>query len=879
MGAKQHKLIFDLKNRKLTLDLKEDVYLTIEFRSGSAWFYLGFLVLLFKEMQKRKDLGYYVPIDEVANQLMLLQYISPRRRDHSLDKESLYRKVYQAWTKRLPYLHDAKKSYQVYKKQKFEYRKIKLTDEEITTITRLFFVEGALANARYRIGLIELGIKFDEVKVDESEWEEFLEECKTGSEGNKKKKKEILAEKAPNYEKKWKELCLKMKDLKNSLVFGKFPLEKIFVEPQLNDKPAFRFLDKVLKEKRILVILNEFGMGKSSLCKKYASMLADRYLADPSGKERIPLFIDLEKFFTSDHATDKDLLKSYIEKKHKFLPDEDFLSSTNFCFIADAFDEADKYEENEIKNNFRKLMELSSYGDSRIIITSRPGVFSHLTETAKRQVLQRKDVTYTAIQDFSPEEINKWFENWHEISRKRISYSDIEAKGLEELARNPLLLYMIADVYDELMEKEKYKRAEVYYRFIRKTIKGKFEEDERADSYAGFCFDGEEEYKEVLQEMAYHIFRTGKPMKFTELANILESKFNKGEDKKDAAKSAIVCHFFREIEPGAYNFAHQTFMEFLNAMRVLEILLELVKDKKGKQNHLQAKFRLCGRLVNQTIIDLLKELIDLTREQKRLPDKDIKSLCSLLQEWYTCDDLLLTAPKSSRVSNTDYMSLPRNCDKSLNLRVLSLVVFVYLSSLLEKDPKVETKIFSLADFLSSCQPQGRLWILLVDNLSFADLRQADLSNAFLAGANLRGANLERADLTRANLEDAVLRRANLEGTNFEDANLVEATLTEANLSWGCLSGADLKAAHLEGVDLQGANLQNADLTGAYLTGADITRAKFRRACLADVECSQIIGWDTIVDFDGVDLTYVKGLSEKQIRYALKRGAVRGTMPF
>ncbi len=103
-----------------------------------------------------------------------------------------------------------------------------------------------------------------------------------------------------------------------------------------------------------------------------------------------------------------------------------------------------------------------------------------------------------------------------------------------------------------------------------------------------------------------------------------------------------------------------------------------------------------------------------------------------------------------------------------------------------------------------------------------DLRGEDLGWTDLGGANLRRANLRKALLFGANLRGAILWRANLWRAGLREANLSEANLWQANLF-----GADLK---------------------------------------------YIQGWEEVLDFTDTDINTARGLSRKQIDFALQNGA-------
>ena len=116
-----------------------------------------------------------------------------------------------------------------------------------------------------------------------------------------------------------------------------------------------------------------------------------------------------------------------------------------------------------------------------------------------------------------------------------------------------------------------------------------------------------------------------------------------------------------------------------------------------------------------------------------------------------------------------------------------------------------------------------------------------LSGIQLVGANLRGLDLSEANFNEANLSDTDLSRANLSSCSFVRASLV---------------GAKLVLADLTEIDVTDADLSNADLRGANLNGLDFTGAESFAGCnLSDVSVqnANLKG----VDFSGSDLTGLK----------------------
>ncbi len=166
--------------------------------------------------------------------------------------------------------------------------------------------------------------------------------------------------------------------------------------------------------------------------------------------------------------------------------------------------------------------------------------------------------------------------------------------------------------------------------------------------------------------------------------------------------------------------------------------------------------------------------------------------------------------------------------------------------------KVGTDIQAILNFLSRFRPQFRNDPTLVFDLNTTELFMADMSACELNGADLRKAFLERADISRGHLESA----------DLTNAYLSRAKLTKAKLTNCSLYRANLVSADLYGCDLLGANLSEANLTKANLKKAIVglvgnNSTNFRGTILKDA------------NLVGVDLSYVSGLSARQVLSAVR----------
>jgi len=258
----------------------------------------------------------------------------------------------------------------------------------------------------------------------------------------------------------------------------------------------------------------------------------------------------------------------------------------------------------------------------------------------------------------------------------------------------------------------------------------------------------------------------------------------------------------------------------------------------------------------------------------RLIDKD-GNLMILLHEYVRGDKRSREKLKDKLnpiLENKDFLKFSRD-------NILEKYLEHFMVPKIEKEPITEEEWINL--LLTNVEEFNRLRLkkkLVFIDLRSAYLRGADLSDVNLRKANLRNANLKKANLVKANLVKANLVKANLVGAILSDADLSDADLCEADLRRAILVRANFSEANLRVANLVGANLTEANLWGANLREADLTDADLKEADLTDADLEgatleDIKEWKNVRKFENTILIDVKELSEDDLEYAKKRGAI------
>ena len=486
----------------------------------------------------------------------------------------------------------------------------------------------------------------------------------------------------------------------------------------------------------------------------------------------------------------------------------------------------------------------------------------------------------------------KWLDKWHAIYpgppkplREFLEAQNLPDQIKNDLAREPLLLYLLADMLcdGEFQDSDLKKIETKQTKTIEKTIfYNQFFDwvirKQRENLQERITGLEPKDLKTIITEAALCVVQGGTESskieilkKRLEKLNIV-SKFN--EILKDEKLNNALAAFYLEnpsnVEKGGFEFYHKSFSEFLFAKRIYDSLPKCTDEKI---------YDLLG--YGGLTLEIVEYLRGLWEQDKDFDSiKLFNDLENFYWKWYKGEFI-----------DADYPTLPQNkmielrkdqlpkigqrqvdIYTGLNVMILLLELHRYARDQQDK-PELEEKInfylgkppndtsdlslflrrMSLHSIIGYCGCIGVIGFTTIvgpflnkanlegvylndAKLEDANLEGAKLEDAYLGGADLRGTNLGGADLRGTNLEGADLRNANLQIAGLIDAVLRGANLRNANLERSYLCSAKLEDANLRNANLECANLIRAKLNGANLTeaklnGANLTEAKLRGANL------------------------------------------------
>ena len=702
-------------------------------------------------------------------------------------------------------------------------------------------------------------------------------------------------------------LLSKAASLSGRIVYNDFVLESLFVEPafgilqfdykvghyekepEWKDDDIGKHIDTLFNERTdICVITAPMGMGKSSFGRMYAANLAKGKRCD-----RIPVFIELKNFYKQGAGPDTDiyeLLKRYLEDEMGvFGFEKRILHERSFLIIFDGIDEirniGQALDINEIIRHFQTL----KGEDLKIIISSRPSVFS--LEIYKH--INDQKIPLIAIREFDESRIKKWISKWftcchREIPEElRFRYSDISDPALQEDIKTPLMLYMLARVLidegiklSEVQQEKSLRRVDIYQRFIDWTIKkAKYYKDEihREEMPEG--------YRALLGEIAYAIMvqDEGEQISQTDFEIRIPPSLKGDYDKLLKTRCIALAYFehyesFNEISyrgkqvRGHFEFQHKSFREYLAAERILGVFLRasLKNDRDYQDNY---RLFLGENTPSPETVEFLKGLIEQVIEVSGYTKDKIydsfennggipwrlsqiagttnptmfenldRKIFDIAFRNMQNDRPFIPKHLMEEISAEDcgaYQSR-KNIPFAQNSQITAFIVAAHLSRKKFKDEHFGSEDW-LWTLIQRINPEENKRYLLVQNLYKLNLKEA-----YLGGADLRG-----ADLGKANLRGAALKRANLGGANLRQANLRQAELKgadlrEADLRKTDLRKTELKRAYLRRTNLGGADLKKAELEGTYLREADLSFSRLDGAIIEGAILKETSLKGTILD--------------------------------
>ena len=211
-----------------------------------------------------------------------------------------------------------------------------------------------------------------------------------------------------------------------------------------------------------IVVLGDPGAGKTTMM-RYLSLSCAK-----SDSEVFPIFVSLNKYTNSDMDNLLEYIHHTIEHRYGFpalrMHIDECLENGHALILLDGLDEVTIGDLEEAATAYRHTCDQINdialrYPDCRIAVTSRRAGWKGLLAPSFK-ILSIKDFTWDEIETFT----TNWFRHAPKKAGQLQSILSHQ-RGMQSLAANPLLLSLIAIVFDKDLELPE-RRAKLYERCI-----------------------------------------------------------------------------------------------------------------------------------------------------------------------------------------------------------------------------------------------------------------------------------------------------------------------------------------------------------------------------------------------------------------------------
>jgi internalin A len=387
----------------------------------------------------------------------------------------------------------------------------------------------------------------------------------------------------------------------------RFPAKKIeegeikgksFIDLDATEEKDYDPIDSYLDiwvandKKNFLIILGEYGTGKTTLCQYIAYNLAKSNLENSNStkildpEKRIPIIFNLRNFKNQEL---EDFITSELRRNVSEANLSDFneyLKNNEFVLIFDGFDEMSAgVSTTRKKTNFEYLFRLTEMNPKiKIILTSRIEYFPSLQKQSEVLKSNEKNIDTIYLKLFETKQILEFLKrmrgkpenNWKKIE---------EVKGLDDLARRPVLLNIIVKHFRKILKdaeakNENVKSIDVFSAAIDDELK-EIDRKKVFDDMDKELGTNEDSRMEILQKICVSLFITNElNITILDIAEFIKNHEVLSTKSPAQRESYLeLFHtftFFVREQDKHYRISHKAFADYLAAK---ELYNEIEKGK------------------------------------------------------------------------------------------------------------------------------------------------------------------------------------------------------------------------------------------------------------------------------------------------------------
>lgn len=645
------------------------------------------------------------------------------------------------------------------------------------------------------------------------------------------------------------------------------PLGRMYVEPHArrvgtDERPMpvlsclRQWLDDPQPESCIVVVKADFGSGKSLSARSLACELAEDYLHSTrvSVDNWLPVFVRCAEDFTGTSFDLSGTVRRTWQRQAKdagislaaddpafALPER----QQRVLYVLDGLDEV-SLDRRHLDDLFDRLREKATERH-RFLLLSRPAVLPAPRTPAKLIMFDILPFDTGMTSENEGRQVATWLRAWNETTERNrpITVEELAARNLLKLAATPILLFMIAQTWDESIAGQAVpSHAGIYEAFFNEIARGKHRFDtaqnEPVAKAAELLRDRLIEKGEIPERAEPHhamlwllsrvaweerrLSRRGEMLTRRDVSNLLHEELKFDEDMAAVVEIGVLLALQANLRTDRPQilFGHQSFREFSTARWWADRLHKIVRARD--RNRQQYERTLHGaRLLDHDDASFRFLVEMLGTDQARPGGSPLPWSSDLREKLVTWAEDCFNDEEQEFAEENSGARTAMRLDQRTMLREAALAIGSIVPGsrgIVMDNPKALRWLLA--------------WFFGVEEQAIIIARGARLRNAMLAGTRLADADLQRADLQRANLDEARLQDIDLQEAKLQNASLHSIDMWFVNLRGADLRGAvlehavlrvcDLRHANLEGADLQHADLRDCNLRHTNLKGADLQYA-------------------------------------------------------
>lgn len=543
-------------------------------------------------------------------------------------------------------------------------------------------------------------------------------------------------------------------------------------------------------EENAVVVLGDYGCGKTSLCLKLCHDYAKKIIEGKNAP--LPIYIQLRKY---NKAIDIEGLITHILVNECKIQNanmttfREFLQYSNAILIFDGFDEIAKRVDYGVK--YEVFNEICKFVTDRtkVIVTCRPNFFNQRQDFEKifkasplslEPNVTNVEFSEVEVDDLNVEQINDYIKTYeNDLIQKGFDINQFmkiltEVHDLWDLAKRPVLLNIIIATVPSL-NKDKRKiinAATLYEEYTDKWLK-------REDSKGKTLINSERKMI-FMRELSKEMFmRSELSIHYNDLPNVIK-KYIPSIDLGIEYLSHDIksCSFLNTEGNGYFKFIHKSFMEYFVAYQLLVELREVQKEKTIKKIKKVNGEILGGFLISLEVGLFIKDFLDLGTFR----------VIDIIMNLEDFKELNITAKKN----------------------MLSILGKIDFSKVAQKQvaisAKAEKERTTFIDYLNTVE----------------DLEGADLSNSIIENVIIKNKSFDSVSFYNTKINNVKFVNCSFINSIFRKSEMNKVTIDQLDIEGSDLSNSILRNCSFKGTNFSYCKFNNAKFNNCNFYSADLT---------------------------------------------------------